>query len=253
MQLVLLAGVGAKERAMLHQAGIHRVDELWGLSLEAVTEMLGVAHGGTAYHVAQAYKTGSPVAVPGARLAIPRARRSLYFDFETSDDVHPTEPPHVYLIGCWDGTRDQFVKFLAHGAENEARIFTDFYDFVGDAADCRLYHWSDFEVRQMERVIQRWPHLEGMLRSLISNCVDLKEAIQDAVYLPVPSFSIKCVAPALGFHWRQKDFGAFESMVAYWDYLAGRGENGVNKAILYNEDDCVAMWHVDQEITKRFA
>jgi len=251
--LVLLAGVGTRERVLLRQAGIQRVDDLWNLSREAVVEILGEAHGSDAYHVAQAYKTGSPIAKPGTNLAIPRAKRSLYFDFETSDDVHPTEPPHVYLIGCWDCASDQYVKFLARGAEDEARIFTEFFDYVGDMADSRLYHWSDFEVRQMERAILRWPRLESLVGPLISRCVDLKNAVQEAVYLPVPSFSIKCVAPALGFHWRQKNFGAFESMVAYWDFLAGRGESGVNKAILYNEDDCIAMWHVDREITKRIA
>lgn len=250
--LVLLAGVGAKERTQLRQAGIHRVDQLWDLKLEGVAEILGNSHGTGAYYVAQAYKTGGPIAKPGSRLAIPRAKRRLYFDFETSDGVHPTEPPHVYLIGCWDGERDQFVKFLARGAEDEGRIFTEFLDYVGDVQNTRLYHWSDFEVRQMAKVMERWPHLEGVLRPLISSCADLKHWIQAAVYLPVPTFSIKCVAPALGFHWRQKGFGAFDSMVSYWDYLAGRGESGINKAIRYNEDDCIAMWHVDQEIMKRF-
>ena len=100
--------------------------------------------------------------------------------------------------------------------------------------------------------MERWSTLEGMIQPLISSCIDLKQSIQAAVYLPVPSFSIKCVAPALGFHWRQKGYGAFESMVSYWDYLAGQGESGIDKAVRYNEDDCIAMWHVDQEITKRF-
>jgi uncharacterized protein len=81
--------------------------------------------------------------------------------------------------------------------------------------------------------------------------VDLKEAIKSAVYLPVPTFSLKSVAPALGFRWRQEDFGAFESMVCYWDYLSGDA-SAIQKTILYNEDDCVAMWHVDHEITRLF-
>ncbi len=103
----------------------------------------------------------------------------------------------------------------------------------------------------MTKVIQRWPTLEGGLRKLISSCVDLKQIIQSAVYLPVPTFSLKSVAPALGFRWRQESFGAFESMVCYWDYLDAVEKSTINKAILYNEDDCVSMWHIDQELTKR--
>lgn len=249
--LVLLAGVGAREREKLRQAGIDRVDQLWNLRLEEVCEVLGEAHGATAYYGAQAYKTGLPIVKPGRRLTVPRARRLLYFDFETSDEVHPTEPPHVYLIGCWDAKRDQFVKFLARGAQDEGRIFEEFLDYVGDAENACLYHWTNFEIGQMTKVIQRWPTLEGGLRKLISSCVDLKQIIQSAVYLPVPTFSLKSVAPALGFRWRQESFGAFESMVCYWDYLDAVEKSTINKAILYNEDDCVSMWHIDQELTKR--
>ncbi len=249
--LLLLAGIGSREREKLRRAGIHRVDQLWDLPLEKTSKVLGEKYGTTAHYVAQAYRSAAPVAKPGRRLNIPRARRLLYFDFETSDDMHPTEPPHVYLIGCWDGKRDQFVKFLARGAEDEERIFTEFLDFVGGTDNVKLYHWTDFEVGQMRKVMQRWPSLEGPLQRLISSCVDLKQAIQFALYLPVPTFSIKCVAPALGFHWRQEGFGAFESMVLYWDYLEGKGGSDIEKVVLYNEDDCVAMWHVDQELMKR--
>ena len=113
----------------------------------------------------------------------------------------------------------------------------------------RLYF--DFEIHRMRRVARRWPTLAGSLEQIMAICVDLKEAIQGAVYLPVPSFSIKSVAPALGFHWRQKDVGAYQSMVCYWDYLDNTDLFAIDPALIYNEDDCRAMWHVDWEITKR--
>jgi hypothetical protein len=40
-------------------------------------------------------------------------------------------------------------------------------------------------------------------------------------------------------------------MVCYWDYLEGNKKSAIDKVILYNEDDCHSMWHVDQELTKR--
>ena len=249
--LILLAGVQKRERDKLRKAGIDRVDQLWQRRPEEIVEIVGEHYGSIAYHVARAYKTNGPILKPGQQLEIPRARRLLYFDFETSDSVHPTEPPHTYLIGCYDGTRDQFVKFLARGAEDEGRIFTEFIDYVGDPRDVRLYHWTDFEVHQMRRVARRWPVLWNSLEQMICHCVDLKEAIQAAVYLPVPSFSIKAVAPALGFHWRQKEVGAYQSMVCYWDYLENRDLFAIDPAITYNQDDCLAMWHVDQVLRVR--
>ena len=249
--LVLLAGIQKRERNKLRKAGIQRVDQLWNLRQEEITDIIGEHYSAIACSVAKAYRIGGPIIKPGRRLEILRARRQLYFDFETSDWVHPTEPPHAYLIGCYDGARDQFVKFLARGAEDEGRIFEEFLDYVGDCRDVRLYHWTDFEIHQMRRVARRWPALAGSLERLMEHCVDLKEAIQSAVYLPVPSFSIKSVAPALGFHWRQKDIGAYQSMVCYWDYLENRDLFAIDRALIYNEDDCRAMWQVDQTLTAR--
>jgi uncharacterized protein len=117
----------------------------------------------------------------------------------------------------------------------------------------KLYHWTDFEIGQLRDVRERWPALEDPLRRIASSCVDLKEAIKSAVYLPVPTFSLKCVAPALGFRWREDGFGAFDSMVCYWDYLDGGPKEAVEKALHYNEDDCRAMWHIDQELSQRLA
>ena len=248
--LVLLAGVKAPERAKLRAAGIRCVDDVWSRSLQEIEEILGPRHGPAACHVAQSYRTGRPVPRPGRELRIPRARRLLYFDFETADDVHPTIPPHVYLIGCWDGARDQFVRFLARGPEDEVAIFEEFIDYVGDDIEAvRLYHWTDFEVWQMQAVMRRWPQLEGRLARLLGSCVDLKQCIQDAVYLPVPSFSIKSVAPALGFNWRRQGFGACEAMLCYWDSIETGDRSLAEKAVRYNEDDCLAMWHVDQTLT----
>jgi uncharacterized protein len=250
-ELVLLAGVQFREREKLRAAGLGSVDRLWDRTYGEVVEILGESAGSAAYHVAQAYKTKQPVPIPGSRLSIPRAKRSLYFDFETSDDIHPTEPPHVYLIGSWDGGRDQYVHFLARGAGDEERIFREFLEYAGDRDDTLLYHWTEFELNEMRKAAVRWPSLAAPFERLFARCVDLKEAIQSAVYLPVPTFSIKSVAPALGFEWRQGRFGAFEAMVAYWDCLDRRDSSGVRKAVLYNEDDCRAMEHVDRELARR--
>ncbi|MGH7817469.1 MAG: TM0106 family RecB-like putative nuclease [Candidatus Binatia bacterium] len=248
--LLLIAGIQKHQRDKLRSAGIRKVDQLWTLGREEISEIIGEHFGEIAYHVAEAYKIGAPMVKPGQQLKIPRAKRLLYFDFETSDSVHPSEPPHTYLIGCYDGTRDQFVKFLARGAEDEGRVFTEFLDYVGDPRDVCLYHWTDFEIYQLCRVARRWPLLSSAIEQVIEKCVDLKAAIQSAVFLPVPSFSIKCVGPALGFHWRQEDIGAYQSMVCYWDYLENKDLFAIDRALVYNEDDCMAMWHVEQELAK---
>lgn len=249
--LVLLAGIVARERVKLRSAEIQTLDQLWNLGLKEVQEILGPKPGAQAYYTAQSYKTGQPIPKPGCQLTVPRGKRHLYFDVETSDDIHPTESPHLYLIGCWDAEREQYLPFLARGADDEQRIVSDFLEYVGDAQDTKLYHWTEFETRQLRDVSRRWPALETSVNVLLASCVDLKEAVKSAVYLPVPTFSLKCVAPALGFRWRQETFNAFDSMVCYWDYLEGAGESMIKQVQVYNEDDCRAMWHTYHELTKR--
>lgn len=250
--LVLLAGINAKERQKLRGAGIHRIDQLWNLSLEAVSEMLGNYYGTMAYYVAQAYRTSRPIQKPSCSLNIPRSKRHLYFDFETSDGVHPSEPPHVYLIGVWNAEAGEFAKFLGRGAEDEKRIFSEFLKFLGDLRETRLYHWTDFEIGKIMEVLHRWPDLQDDLNQLIARCVDLKEVIKKSIYLPVPNYSIKSVGPALGFHWQDEVFGAYHSMVTYWDYLDHGDDTEMHKVIQYNKDDCMAMSHVDRELAKYF-
>jgi hypothetical protein len=40
-------------------------------------------------------------------------------------------------------------------AEDEERIFAAFVDYVADPRDVCLYHWTDFEIHQMRRVMGR--------------------------------------------------------------------------------------------------
>ena len=39
-------------------------------------------------------------------------------------------------------------------------------------------------------------------------------------------------------------------MVCYWDYLDNTDLFAIDRALIYNEDDCLAMWHVDQALMK---
>lgn len=204
------------------------------------------------YYYVQAYKSSKPVIKPQIKLTIPRRQKHLYLDFETSDDVCPTEPPHVYLIGLWDADENKYMYFLAMGAGDEKRIFRELIDYVGDPADTCIYHWASFETETItNEVMVRHPELTNDLQKIVDACIDLKEVVKQQVYVPVPNYSIKFVAPFLGFKWRHKDVDAFQSMVLYWDYLKDKKKKTIQKVLDYNEDDCRAMVHVDKIITEK--
>ena len=69
--------------------------------------------------------------------------------------------------------------------------------------------------------------------------------MEKAFYFPSPSLSLKAAAPAFGFHWRQDDCGAMDSMVYFTRWLNEGDQALLNKVLMYNEDDCVAMLHIE--------
>lgn len=253
MDLTLLPDIGPAGRGTLREKlGIDGIRDLYTLSKKVLIEKLGNRTGTEIYYHAMAYKQQEAIRLPGVDIKIPRARRHIYFDFETSDELHRTEPPHIYLIGAWDAEKQKFVYFLGRGMNDEPRIFNEFFDYVKAPENCCLYHWTDFEIGEMKEAVKRHPEISARIDKLIRFCIDLKEVIKSQVYLPVPTYSIKSVAPALGFNWRHKDVDAMESMVLYWEYLETGDESKIKKVLDYNEDDCVAMAHADQAICQKF-
>ncbi|MFH1742539.1 MAG: TM0106 family RecB-like putative nuclease [bacterium] len=250
MDLTLLPGVGPAGRDRLRRIlGIESITDLYRFSLEELVKKLKVKRGSDIFYHAQAYQFNQPVLPAGHRVDLPAGKRNIFFDFETSDDTHPSEPPHVYLIGTWDAGKQEFAYFLAEGAKDETRIFKEFMDYIGDTEGCVLMHWANFEIAEMNRVGARHPEIAGILNTLTGMSIDLKNVIKRQIYLPVHTYSIKAVAPFCGFNWQHEDVDAMESMVLYWDYLETGDRSKIQRVIDYNRDDCLGMAHVYNELS----
>ncbi|MEK7286935.1 MAG: TM0106 family RecB-like putative nuclease, partial [Elusimicrobiota bacterium] len=249
--LTLIADVGRSTREKLRRKlGVQNIEDLFPLAIKDLRRGLSDGAAEDLFYHVQAFKLNKPIRRPDRALKIPGAKRNLYFDFETSDEVHSTEPPHVYLIGLWDKEQDQFIRFLARGHQEEEKIFKEFLDYVGNPRDAVLFHWTDFEIGQMKVVMRKYPAIAERIEALIQSCVDLKEAIKGKVYFPTPTYSVKKIGPCLGFNWRQKDVGAFESMVLYWDWLKNNDPAAIQKVLDYNEDDCRVMLYIDEKLSQ---
>ena len=246
--MTLLPGVGKAYRANIQQVfGIKSIDELRGISENALVELFDSPIGTSIYNHARAYNSKSYMPI-NENPHIDRRKRSLYFDIETSDEVSKTDPPHTYLIGLWDKELDKFVYFLGKGKKDEEKIWKDFLDYIGNLKEAYLYHWASYEQGMIDETIKQYPKLAPRLEELKKSCVDLLEVVKSNYYIPVPTYSIKKVAPYLGFNWRQKDVGAFESMVLYWDWLENPEQKIIDKVLKYNEDDCKAMKFIDEKL-----
>jgi uncharacterized protein len=238
--VTLIAGFTARTRRKLRDAlAVKNQADLAKLTLQDFEHVFEDESAIRHFWQARAYLERRPILLPGAQLSISRRRRTIYWDFETSDSVHPTEPPHAYMIGTLEDGK--YRAFVAEGAADEERMFREFIALVGKPSDVHLCHWTGFEEKVLEHAAERHPTIAKEIRALLSCCVDLYRLVKEAVVLPVSSYSVKDVAPVFGFNWRQADVDGFASMVAYWRYLETDEFEELVPILTYNEDDCRAL------------
>lgn len=248
--LILLPHLNANMRDALRAAGIKSYEDVITSGLPKIKEILAEplaseAHAVETYYTAVAYKEYKPVIRSRDYWPPQPKKRNLYFDFEATETFTKDNISFVYLIGIWDKELDKFISFIAKNEQEEEKIFKQFADYIGDGKDTALYHWTEYEVKKMFALCAKYPHLADDLHKLMDACIDLKILVEKSFYLPSPSLSLKAVAPAFGFSWRQTDCGAMDSMVYFTKWLAGGGDHFINKILMYNEDDCKAMFFVE--------
>ncbi len=246
--LIMLPGHGWDMRTKLREAGIKNTDDVVNAGYARIKELAG-AFAADIFGNSLAYFHNKPVVRQTGLFPPSKGERNLYFDFENSDSLCSPLGAHTYLIGVWDKEAGRYIAFTAKGPKEEEKVFRDFIAYVGDPAKVILYHWTESELYTLRETAKRYPALADYIKALFPSCVDLKAITQKSFYIPSPSFSLKAVAPAFGFNWRQHDVGAMDAMVYYWDWLEG-AEDALQKFLLYNEDDCVAMLHVETELGK---
>ena len=246
--LQMLPHLSTEMRQCLKIYDMHNTDDVARAGLAKLQGLLEEPYASDAYYTSVAYLHHKPVLRAPGHFPPPEKKHNLYFDFEATETFTKDNVSFVYLIGIWDKEEDKYVSFVAKTPEEEIKIFEQFYDYVKDPADTALYHWTDYEVRKMRKLAQQNRHDTEKLNTLINLCYDLKVAVNNAFYLPAPSFSLKAAAPAFGFQWRQDDCGAMDSMVYFTNWLKTGNEELLNKVLMYNEDDCKAMLFLEEKL-----
>lgn len=247
--LVMLPHLNTEMRQCLKINGLFTTDDVAHAPLEKLQNILEEPFATETYYNARAYLHNKPIWRKPGCFPPPVKKYNLYFDFEATETFTRENNSFVYLIGIWDKEQNKYVKFIAKTPEEEISIFEQFYNYIKDFSDTALYHWTDYEVRKMRKLAEKFPEYAAHLNQLVSLCFDLKVAVNDSFYLPAPSFSLKAAAPAFGFYWRQDDCGAMDSMVYFVNWLKTGDETLLNKILMYNEDDCKAMLALEEALT----
>ncbi|MGF1505598.1 MAG: TM0106 family RecB-like putative nuclease [Anaerolineae bacterium] len=162
-----------------------------------------------------------------------------FFDVESI----PTEGI-IYLFGALIGAnrRYEFAVDLAPTFADEHRAWQDFLRRM-DRTPGYVYHYGTYERTAIKQLMARYgddPRAHGLLDRMI----DLEKVLKAAVVLPLRGYSLKDVAPWLGFEWQGTTDNAADSMVEYITYQTDGDRDRLDGVMRYNEDDCYATVHI---------
>jgi predicted RecB family nuclease len=76
-------------------------------------------------------------------------------------------------------------------------------------------HWHRYERMKLDLYIDRYGDRDGTAKTIKYSLFDLLPAMQNAVALPLPSYSLKVVEGYVGFKRSQSDYGGAWAMARY--------------------------------------
>jgi predicted RecB family nuclease len=243
----LLPGVGPKTAIKLRKRGFESTDSILALGADGCAQEFRDDH---RYYHSLAFQEGRPVFRPGETASIRRKERLVYFDVEDTStlDGKIVTRPHTYMLGV--ATPDGETQiFTAHGEDDEARMWGDFLDWLGDPSDVALYCWTMYEAGKLRQAAADHPDLASRLSAAQDALIDLKEEIKQRPYFPVTSYSVKAVAPVCGFNWSQEDVDGMSAQLLYLEWLISGDNSIIEKVEQYNREDVLAMLAVDRFVT----
>ena len=243
-----LPGIGPTKAVSLRTRGYHTFTDIIALGPEGCVREF---QGDERYYQALACQQGRPVFRPGQAASIKRRARLVYFDVEDTSvvDGETVFRPHTYMLGAATATGETRI-WTARGEHDEARMWTEFLDWLGDPSDVALYCWSEYESRKLDQAANVHHELAKRLLAAKAAFVDLKEEIKGRPFFPVRSYSIKSIAPLCGFHWSQDDVDGQSAQLIYQEWLRTGDRGIIERVEQYNREDVLAMVAVDNFVHK---
>lgn len=182
---------------------------------------------------------GKPEIRPG--FSFPTRVREVFFDIE--DD--PTRGV-TYLFGLLikeQGRAPVFQYFLAKRPEDEETTVRAFWGFLATAGEEVYYVYSHKERSTLKQLMERYDLDPTVLETYKSKEYDLySDLIVKYSDWPTYSYGIKQIAKQIGFKWRDPDPSGANSIAWYNQYLANPSDEApLQRILVYNEDDCLAM------------
>ena len=217
---------------------------------------------------ARSLRAGGPIRREGVEIdEIPRA------DIEIDLDMENTADRRVYLWGAivthnvdgWPVPSDEYVPFVSWDPldiRGEASLVAQLWRWLERQRDLAVAEGLTFKVYGYSIGAAESSHLKRIVagrgistlpsNAAIERFVDKTSPIAERTFVDLLPFmqqrwcsndghSLKVMAPAYGFEWRDSDPGGLKSIDWYEDAIAGVDTAAnIARLLMYNEDDCRA-------------
>lgn len=190
---------------------------------------------------------------------LPNKPIELYFDIETD----PTQNI-VYLHGVVERRIDssdkpKFHAFVAKEVSNQAEkeAWQKFWAYIRSLPQggFSVFYYSKYERTQYRVLQQKYPDVISAdeVEAFFDNEASLdlyydlvKKYTEWATY----NYSVKTLAQHLGFNWRDTNPSGAASIQWFNDWCKDRSPITLQRILDYNEDDCIAMMVLKDELVK---
>ncbi len=147
----------------------------------------------------------------------------------------------TYLVGMlvWQDGQLVFTYDLAEDPEKEGAMWQSFLQRMAEDSG-PIYHYGFYEPTTIKRLASRYGG-NAQMQAILNRLIDLRSILTESIVLPLRSYSLKSVAPWLGFEWRGETQAADDSMLEYLAWLEDGNKQHLDHILQYNEEDCRAL------------
>jgi len=226
----LVANVGADKQAYLRDAGIHTVAQL----ATRTQDVPGIVPTKLEQlrQCAIAYREKRFILLQQPRL--PSGDVELFIDFEGAevDDVK-----FDYLCGVIvrEKKKSKFHPFVTATIDERTKMAKELMAFLAHYPDAPIFHYAPYEKTAFKTLAT----LGVDIKPVTDRMTDILQVCRRCVAPPTSTFSLKDIAAALGFTWRD-GMNAGQSIVEFELWQKG-DKKALQRILDYNEDDLKAL------------
>lgn len=168
---------------------------------------------------------------------------SIFFilDIESIPDSN-----FFYLFGVVkvENGESKYFPYWSDTKEDELLSWKKAVNLLNLNTNAPIFHYGNYELKVFEKLSHKY---SVDIKKTTNRFVNINTFIYGKIYFPTYSNRLKAIAETLGFKWRNSESSGVNSIV--WRFYWENGkEEYRNKILIYNEDDCIALQFLIDEL-----